>query len=94
MSASVVPGLTSRANSTGTITSALMTSGVPLASSSSVALTPPSTELSIGTTARSAAPVLTASSAAAIVGYGTGSNSPVLCSALTACSQKVPRGPR
>ncbi len=86
--------LTSRANSTGTITSALMTSGGPVTNSSRVALTPPSTELSIGTTARCAVPECTASSVAAIDAHATASRSPPGCSAATACSQNVPRGPR
>ena len=61
-----MPGLTSSANSTGTMTSALISSCGPTASSSSVAFTPPSTELSIGTTARSAVPACTASSVASM----------------------------
>ena len=59
----------------------------------------PSTEDSIGTTARSAAPVRTASSVAPMVAHGTGSTSPAgrrpaSASLATAASVNVPSGPR
>src|SRR5260370_1297325 len=93
ISPSAVPGLTSSANSTGTMTSALINSGGPAASSSSVAFTPPSTELSIGTTARAAWPECTASSVASIEAQALISTSLSGCQALTACPPKAQRRP-
>jgi len=56
----------------------------------------PSTELSTGTTPRSAAPDLTAARVAPTDGYGTGSTSPFREPArlATAASVNVPSGPR
>ena len=51
MSSRRVPGLTASENAIGTSISALICSAEPSVSASSVALTPPSTEFSIGTTA-------------------------------------------
>jgi hypothetical protein len=59
-----------------------------------VAVTTPSTELSMGTTARSAAPDRTAASAAWMVGHGTGSACAAASSARKAASVNVPSGPR
>ena len=59
-----------------------------------MAVTTPSTELSMGTTARSAAPVRTAASAAWIVAHGTGSVGSVPASVRRAASVNVPSGPR
>ena len=50
------PGAAASVNCTGTSTSRSRTSGAPTASESSVAVTPPSTVLSIATTAKSAVP--------------------------------------
>ena len=50
-SASTVPARAASTNDTGTTTSRSSTSASPVASVSSVAVTPPSTEFSIGTTA-------------------------------------------
>ena len=68
MSASAVPGLVSSANSIGSRVSARMSRSPSLARWSTVAVTMPSTELSIGTTARSASPALTAARVAPIEG--------------------------
>ncbi len=101
MPASSVPGRVSSANSTGTSTSAQITSSVPTASSSSVAVTAPSTELSIGTTPCSASPLRTASSVAWMLAHGSASGPAAprvhgsrARSACTAASVNVPRGPR
>ena len=69
-----------------------MTRSFPAARSSRVAVTTPSTELSIGTTARSAVPVRTAASAAWMVGHESGSAPG--STARSAASEKVPSGPR
>jgi hypothetical protein len=58
------PGRTTKSNVTGTTCSPTTSSGSPWASAPSVALTPPSTEFSIGTIAASTSPARTASSAA------------------------------
>ena len=63
-----------------------------VARSSSVAVTTPSTELSMGTTARSAAPSRTAARAAWMVGQDSGSAPG--SAARSAASEKVPSGPR
>ena len=89
-----MPGRTSSENATGTVISARIISGSPCASSSSVTGTDPSTEFSIGTTARSASPARTASSATVTVEHGTSSASAVPGSDRSACSVKVPAGPR
>ncbi len=54
----------------GTRASRRITSGSPVASASRVAVTPPSTEFSIGTMAASSSPARTAASAASTVGSG------------------------
>ena len=51
MSPSPVPGRTARQKTMGTSISALISRGLPAVRLSSVALTPPSTEFSMGTTA-------------------------------------------
>ncbi|CAB5052226.1 unannotated protein [freshwater metagenome] len=56
--------LTISANETGKVTSPTINSGVPVASSSRVRATTPSTEFSIGTSAKWALPTRTASKAA------------------------------
>jgi hypothetical protein len=89
-----VPGRTSRANATGSTTSRVMTSGSPVASSSRVALTEPSTEFSNGTIAASASPSRTASRVAGTVGYGSSSARAAAGSERSAASVKVPCGPR
>ena len=55
-------------------------------------MTTPSTELSIGTTARSAVPSRTAASVAWMVGQASGSASGA--AARSAASENVPSGPR
>ena len=62
-----------------------------------MAVTIPSTELSTGTTPRSASPVRTAVSTAPIDGYGTACTGPlarVSGRLATAASVNVPSGPR
>src|SRR5581483_11732623 len=71
MSPSAVPGLAISANAMGICSSAMMTRSLPDARPSRVAVTTPSTELSIGTTARSAAPSRTAARVAWMVGQGS-----------------------
>ena len=68
--ARVVPGRASSANETGSATSRVTMSGSPVASSSRVAVTAPSTEFSIGTIAAVTSPRRTPSSADGTVGYG------------------------
>ena len=68
-----VPSRPSSANATGSRISVRMISARPVASSSRVAVTAPSTEFSSGTTPRSVTPSRTASSVAMIVGNGTAS---------------------
>jgi hypothetical protein len=68
MSGSAVPGLASSANSIISRVSARMSRSPSLVRSSTVAVTMPSTELSMGTTDRSASPALTAARAAPIEG--------------------------
>ncbi len=63
-----VPGRTSRAKEIGSSSSRTIISGSPEASSSIVAVTAPSTELSIAATAASHSPVRTASKAAGTEG--------------------------
>ena len=92
MSPSPVPGLASSANAMGICSSARMTRPFPVARSSRVAVTTPSTELSIGTTARSAVPSRTAARAAWMVGQDSGSAPG--STARSAASENVPSGPR
>jgi hypothetical protein len=68
ISGSAVPDLASSANSIGSRVSARISRSPSLVRSSTVAVTMPSTELSIGTTARSVSPALTAARAAPIEG--------------------------
>ena len=96
MSASCVPGRTHRLNCTGSEISAAIIKGSPLASSSSVAGTEPSTEFSMGTKAAAASPWRTASSAevtepnACVGGCGSSAAS----RSNNAACEKVPSGPR
>lgn len=96
-SPTAVPGLASSANSIGSVVSARISRSPAPVSSSTVAVTMPSTELSTGTTARSASPALTAARAAPTDGYGAGSTS-AWCresaSLAVAASVNVPSGPR
>ena len=100
MSASPVPGRASSANATGSGTSAqitrsvLLARSVPLASSSRVAVTAPSTEFSMGTMARSAAPLRTASRVAWMLTQGIACPAAALSKASSAASVNVPSGPR
>ena len=72
----------------------MRTSSVSVASVSSVALTEPSSEFSIGTNARSTAPSWTAMIASCSVGSGTQLWSPRPATAIRASSLNVPSGPR
>ena len=78
----------------GTSTSPTTTSGSPLASASSVALTPPSTEFSIGTMAASTSPARRAASAASTDPIGTCSAPSAGPHDRSAISVNVPCGPR
>ena len=73
----------------------IATSRASSASASSVALTAPSSEFSIGTSARSTPPPWTAMTVSWIVGNGTSSppRSPAVA-ARSASSLNVPAGPR
>ena len=93
-SSGATPGRASRLNAIGTVISRVIISGSPVASSSSVTGTEPSTEFSIGTTAPSASPWRTASSATVTVGQGCSSARAAAGSDRSACSVKVPSGPR
>ena len=93
-SASLVPGRASSAKAIGSCSSAWICRSPPAVRSSRVAVTTPSTELSIGTTARSAVPARTAASAAWMVGQGSGWAAEAASSARKAASVKVPSGPR
>ena len=88
-----VPGRTASWKTTCTCISATMTRGSPCERESNVALTPPSMEFSIGTTARSASPRRTAASAcgALVIGMRI---APAGATWWTACSVNVPNGPR
>ncbi len=66
----------------------------PAESSSRVAATAPSTEFSIGTMARSAAPPRTASSVAGMLAHGIAPSSADGSNSASAASVKVPSGPR
>ena len=72
----------------------MMTTSEPTDSASRVALTPPSTEFSIGTIAASRRPARRASSAATTESHGTASPSADPGQAASAIWQKVPVGPR
>ena len=88
-----MPGKTASWKTTCTCISATMTRGSPCERESNVALTPPSMEFSIGTTARSASPRRTAASAcgALVIGMRI---APAGATWWTACSVNVPKGPR
>ena len=72
----------------------MIRSSCPVAIASRVAVTPPSTEFSIGTMAASAEPSRTLSSAVLTLddGMRTASAAPGTC--ISAASVKVPAGPR
>ena len=89
-----VPGRAISANDTGSSTSRVTISGSPTASSSSVVDTEPSTEFSIGTSAWSASPRRTASSAAPTLTCGCRSPLAAAGTVRRAASAKVPSGPR
>ncbi|CAB4958455.1 unannotated protein [freshwater metagenome] len=90
---SVVPGLAISAKVTGKVTSPAIVNGSPVASSSRVRATTPSTEFSIGTSANCASPERTALSAAVTFAYGifTSVSQVIL---FSAASVKVPTGPK
>jgi hypothetical protein len=93
-SASGISRLEASWNSTCSTTSRVITSGLPVASSSRVTGTAPPTEFSSGTSAASASPDRTASRASGTLRAGVR----MPCSAAEmvrrACSVKVPSGPR
>jgi hypothetical protein len=72
----------------------VITSGSPVANSSNVDATEPSTEFSSGTTAASASPLRTASIAAGTVGSGCGTPRDAAGSVRSAASANDPCGPR
>ena len=88
-----VPGFAIKEKETGNVTSPAITNGSPVANSSSVRATTPSTEFSIGTRAKSALPSRTAMRAAVTFEYGI-SESDADVIFLSAASVKVPTGPR
>ena len=98
--AAVIPGRVTMLKATSRVSSAKICSGDPPARLSSVGSTVPSMEFSIGTQAKSAAPVRTASSAAGVLSVGSGPTSapPGTMTPATilssAASLKVPSGPR
>ena len=94
MSARPVPGRASSANATGSGTSAQITRSRAVGSSSRVAVTAPSTEFSMGTMARSAAPLRTASRVAWMLTQGIACPAAALSKASSAASVNVPSGPR
>ena len=65
-----------------------------MASSSKVAVTAPSTEFSMGTMPRSAAPLRTASRVAWMLTHGRACPAAAASKASSAASVKVPSGPR
>jgi hypothetical protein len=86
-------GRTISANETGRVVSATITSASPVASSSRVRATTPSTEFSMGTSALSAAPLRTASRVAVTFAHAMSSSAGVVI-CFRAASVKVPEGPR
>src|SRR4051794_2692428 len=72
----------------------MRTSAASPASVSRVAFTEPSSEFSIGTTARSTSPLCTAITVSYTVGYGSSSTGPAGAEVRRASSVKVPAGPR
>src|SRR4051794_27970065 len=93
-SASSVPGRAISSKVTARYTSSAMISGSPLASSSSVAGTAPSTEFSSGTRAASAVPERTASMASVTLLIGNRSAPAATGRARSAWCANVPSGPR
>ena len=88
------PGRAARTNVIATSSSLTIRSGSPTATASRVALTPPSTEFSIGTMAASTAPDRTSASAAPTVATGRRRASAAPGTWSRAASVKVPSGPR
>jgi hypothetical protein len=88
------PAGTSSENVTGSRISRTICSGAPVASSSRVVATDPSTEFSIGTTAASASSARTASIAAGTVRCGNVSAPSASGTVRSAASANVPSGPR
>ena len=93
-SASVVPGRAQRCNDTGRSTSRWMSRSVSNANVSSVTVTVPSIEFSIGTS-----PISTSPRSTAVRTSGTVRNGTAVCAARSgwlssASSANVPRGPR
>ena len=72
----------------------ITTSSVSKASASSVGLTAPSSEFSIGTSARSTVPSWTAMTVSWMVGSATGSQPSASGAVISASWEKVPSGPR
>jgi len=96
MSANAVPGRTSSAKLTRICASATIVTGSPDAISSTVILTPPSIEFSIGTRPKSTSPDRTASitSGTVSIGTSTASSPSVPGRVRRACSVNVPAGPK
>jgi hypothetical protein len=88
------PDRAASTNSTGITTSRVITSGSPVASSSRVSAITPPIEFSIGTSAASASPARTASSASATLRAGSRAPRSAAGMVRSACSAKVPSGPR
>ncbi|MCY1243807.1 hypothetical protein D9M72_568410 [compost metagenome] len=78
----------------GTSASRTILSSAPDAMASRVAVTPPSTEFSMGTMAASAEPSRTLSSAVFTLEEGMRTASPAPGTCISAASVKVPSGPR
>jgi hypothetical protein len=78
----------------GTSASRTMRSSLPVATASSVAVTPPSTEFSMGTMAASTSPARTAARATGTEDTGRRSASRAPSTLSSAASVKVPAGPR
>jgi hypothetical protein len=93
-SARAMSGRASSAKETASCTSRTICNGSPVASSSRVSDTEPSTEFSKGTSAAATSPWRTASSASATETHGTGSTPCAAGSERSAASQNVPCGPR
>ena len=89
-----VPARASRERRTGTSISRAICSGLPVANSSRVPVTAPSTEFSKGTTAPSTEPSRTAAKASATVSTGISSASRLSGRPRSAVSANVPAGPR
>ena len=94
MSPIATPGLATRTKLMGTRASRRILSSWPVAMASRVAVTPPSTEFSIGTMAASAEPSRTLSSAVFTFEDGMRMASAASGTCIRAASVKVPSGPR